>query len=1731
MNGNGASERDDGTPDQAGPAAPGRGARQGALLGGMTLGVAAILVVATVFVGSGGPGPTPSPAAGRASPHASATAAASPPGPASSLGGTPTPAPQDWAAAVLPPIEQVAELVATRVEPGGTSIRTAFALTSRSGTAAAELVKGLEVTPPVELKVAAGATAATALLEPKAPLATGTTYRATLRLPDGSLAGSWVFQTSTPPQVAGTLPSDRTTSVPLDTGIEITFDQDGVGDVAPFFSISPKVAGRFERHGRTAVFVPDALKPLTVYTVKIRRGVPREGSALVLEEDLVFRFQTATSAGPTATPKPEAWIQAERELAEVGTADPPIVELTTDEGISRVSVRVYRLPTVEDAIDAYVALLKAPDWAAGTDAGLVRTAGLVEVVRFSAPIQRWPTGAYGRASGEWIRFPEPLAAGWYLVDIPRRGRNVQVVLQVTDVQTTTIAGSGRTVVWANDLVTGGPLADATVSTPDGELVGRTDTDGLMQAQTPARLLDADLEASPRAGVLVVRAADGAVGGESVPGRASFVPVDGWRTQVPFADTFWRVLYTDRSLFRQTDTIEAWGLLRPRDGGATPDAELRLTAGDWWSEDTGAPPAAIVRAAVVPDPRTGVFAASIPLAGLPLGDYVLGLWIGEQRIAGTSVRVGVIRKPAYQLDVATDRRVVVDGDTLTATVTATFFDGTRAPGIEVTTKLESEGNPSSTTATTGADGTTEVALPVRWTSDWWQWGWPAVSAQPTNPEEADIKASTQVLAFSSRVVLDGEATLEGKRLGISGSLHAVDLERLEREQPNEYEGGLRPQGAAIAGSTVIAAIVERWQARIRIGQGYDFISKKTFDTYRYEDRAKSLGMRRATTDASGGFSFNVAVPAADHWYEITLSSADADGRRASLVLEARREESGASGSEPSWPSLRLATRAGREDWDAGYAVGDPIMATVHAASGAVMPAEGTNRYLFYTARPGLLEARVQGSPQFTGTFTAPDVPSLTIGAAWFDGSAGGLTTGMYWGCGGSLPVVEARIDPASRPVAVQVSSDATRYRPGASVTLAVRTTDAAGRPVRSSVVLRAIDEKLYAIGGAGEIDAAGDLYWWMASENGIASSAVSHNLPVYVPASGATCGGGDGRDEVSSRDDFRDTLLFRRVTTGADGRATVTFDLSDDLTSWRISAAAISSSLDVGQATLLVPVGLPLFVEAPLAPDYLAGERPILRVRAFGDALKAGERVSFTVSAPSLGMGETRVVGEAFTAVEIPLPALRVGDHEVLVSAAAGSGATAAVDRLTRTIHVIDTRFAQRRTIYADLLNGLPRTGGEGFVTVVFADAGRARLIAPLESLAAGYGARVDQGLAAAIAKDLLVTTFGADPARFPSPAFEPSRYHVQPADSEGNDGLGVALLPYASADLALSARVALIAGDRFDVDELRAYFTGQRAEEAQGLPRVVPRETRNVALAGLAGLGEPVLDEIRAALADPTLTIRERLYLALGAANLGDHATALAVERDLLGRYGERLGPWLRLRVGSSLDDTIEATALVALIGATVGDPAAEWAEAYVEENRAVDDLFNLQQVGYITRVLERTPAEAARVTYSVAGVERTVDVDAGGAFSLSLTPAQVATFTARPAAGRVGVAVSWDAPVDPATLAQDPSLTLTRTVSPAGPVPSGRLVEVTLRATFGPQAVDGCYSVVDVLPSGLAPVGEESQRVAFCLSPGSDRTDSVTYRARVVTAGTYTWEPAILQSARASESLALTPTTQLEIR
>ena len=724
----------------------------------------------------------------------------------------------------------------------------------------------------------------------------------------------------------------------------------------------------------------------------------------------------------------------------------------------------------------------------------------------------------------------------------------------------------------------------------------------------------------------------------------------------------------------------------------------------------------------------------------------------------------------------------------------------------------------------------------------------------------------------------------------------------------------------------------------------------------------------------------------------------------------------------------------------------------------------------------------------------------------------------------------------------MTADKDHYRPGESVTLSVRTTDAAGHPVAASVVLQAVDEKLYKTGGASVPQPLDDLY--QRVDSGILRLTATHQVPA---GSGPEGEGGDTTG--GGRSDFRDTLVFRELRTDAAGHASTTFDLSDDLTSWHVTAGAVTADLRAGVGEVLLPVGLPFFVEVTIADGYLVSDRPVIGLRAFGDALRAGDPVEFTVESPALGLATTRVTGTAFKPAALELPALSLGRRSIVVGATAttrtGVGGKPLSDRITSTFEVVESRLTAARTAYGTIGDKVPAVADTtGLTTYTFADAGRGSLVPVLLDLAEPGGARLDRLIAQSVARGVLIAAFGRTSASLPPLDFDPSRYPV--SEDWGGDGgtttPGVGLVPWGGPDPWLAARIALTAPDVLNRDNLRAALAALRnADDTK-------RDLAIAALAGLASLGEPVLTDLQAARREPDLSVTERLYLALGFWAAGDEPSAIAIERDLLERDGERLGGWVRLRVGDDLDATIEATSLVMILAAGVGDPLAVDMADYVTANPAADSVHDLDLAAYATRALERTPATAASFAYTVDGNRTVVSLKPGEAFSLPLTNEQRATLRLESVSGKVGVTVEGRVVVAPATLDPHPDLTLTR-ATPGSPVAADRIVLINLTATFAAQAPTGCYDVEEIVPSGLAPLsvglgemGETGvawpvsvvgQEVRFCAVNDAKTGHSarLQYRARVVNAGTFAWEPAVMQLPGAPELLAVTSAGTLVVR
>ena len=398
---------------------------------------------------------------------------------------SPVPTLEPWPDLLVPNFEPAAELQPTVSDRAGVAINSSFTLRSLTATPAVELARGLRIDPPTGLQIVAGATGDVATIRPLEQLAVGLRYRFRLETPDGALAGTWAFITRAPLHIVGTLPGDQAIQVPTNTGIEVTFDQDGPTGVPAHFTIKPAVAGRFEQHERTWAFIPNQpLAEATIYTVTVTKGVAIEGSSEILEEGRTFQFETGI-AGKFV---PRIWFG--RAILEVRPNVAPVVAVDIDQGNSEeegqgqapesIGVTIHRLPTFAAVVAAATTLAGPEGWALASPSATVSTKGLTKVADVEATVS--PSNA-----GDVLRIPAKLAAGNYIVTIDQPGASAQLVLQVTNLSAYALTASQTTVVWVNDLVGDVSIAGAKVSTVAGLALGTTNANGLISATTPAEL--------------------------------------------------------------------------------------------------------------------------------------------------------------------------------------------------------------------------------------------------------------------------------------------------------------------------------------------------------------------------------------------------------------------------------------------------------------------------------------------------------------------------------------------------------------------------------------------------------------------------------------------------------------------------------------------------------------------------------------------------------------------------------------------------------------------------------------------------------------------------------------------------------------------------------------------------------------------------------------------------------------------------------------------------------------------------------------------------------------------------------------------------------------------------------------------------------------------------------------------------------------------------------------------
>ncbi|MEO8083527.1 MAG: Ig-like domain-containing protein [Ardenticatenales bacterium] len=1724
--------------------------------------------------------------------------------------------PKDWGAIAMPEQTPCFRLTATDSGPRGTvGTGTAFVLESAEALKPADVAALLTITPALDVDVAkdkpvtamggqgdddidghagnpnivhAQPLTSRYRITPKTALTPGTVYRIALKgttRPDVPALRSWAFQTSAPLAVVHTLPADQSTFVPTDTGIELTFNQDGVRaeDVEAKFHIEPAVAGRFEAHRRSIVFVPTRLVTGTLYTVRVDAGVPGAAGAAgaasaageKTTEPTVFRFQTRRPEGGDTDPHDMPALEFHRPVWEVPTDEAPVIGLFQRVGeefaITEANVQVLRYDSLDDFGAALARYQSMPRWADLGGERRLDTVGATDVFSFTAPLES--QGGFGEIA---LRFPEPLEAGAYRLVVTVDGFPVPTGgwLQVTDVGAYTAVSEGKLIVWANDLASGKPLVGASVASDTGGAAGKTGTDGVAFVDTPAGALTVtdpgtDWARPGTTGTLTIKAADG---------RSTLVPLgDAFFTYGgTFRDGFmgrsngnrhWRYIYTDRQLYRLSDTVHFWGIARERDGApSVKSVDVLISGGDYTGLDYR--PVAIAKTTVVPD-KAGVFSGQLTFSGAAPGWYNLSARIGDETIVQTPLSIEDVVLPAYHLDVQTSRNALMAGEPFSATVTAAFFDGTPAAGIQVIASYDG----ADRTLSTGADGSATWSLTATPRPDaaWQGYASSFINVRAAAGEEGDIGANAQLSVFTGANAIQAEGVLTtgaddpiSRTATVSGTVSTLDLTRLNGPvltAPDDFVG------AAVPGAAVTMSVTETEPVRVETGERYDFLSKRVVKTYRYDTVERAIGPFRATADANGRFRSTFAARS-DRSYQAVVRVEDDQGR-----TTARNLWIGTLYLNDQADPLTIASE---DDTSQGrtYRVGDTVRLRVDAGG---EPFDG-GRFLYLRARNGLQDYALAQEPRFDFRFEDRHIPDVHVLAAYFDGRTYRETT---WGD-------DIRFDASERRLNVAVAPARASYGPGEKATVAVTVTNTAGEPVSgASVLISAVDAAILAAQGAiDRPDPLTSLY--VSAPAGVLRTYTSHVVP--SGAKGAEGGGGGGERSM-----FEDVALFANVTTDTRGRAESTFTLPDNLTSWVLTSLAATDALEAGSGFGIVPVRKPLFVDATFNRTYVTADRPEIRLRAFGTGLAEGGPVTYTLASDTLLPTPIDAAGDAFTATRIQLGALTPGTHRLRITARAGD----LEDTLVREVTVLPSRLshvvAETHVLHggetADLTNA-----GDGAAEVVIADANRGGLYGDVATLADAGSDRLDEIVARAVAQDLLASAFGA-----------PVAVPVDLRSTTYQTATGaLSLFPYSAPDIALTADVALAAPERFGRQTMVQALRGALESAADATSRA----DGIVALRGLAALGEPVLADVAALLdagpeLDAPLTPTEQLDLGLAAALLGDTDRAEAAYRAVLTDHGQVRATTARVDAGADGDDVLAATARAALLGALVGDDLAPALHAYVNANPAKDISLAIWHAAYLKAALPRLATTPVKLRYTLPDGEQQATLDRGRTVVLHLTSAMRAALDLRVDDGAASVTVvrheafaaAGSAPGD-ADLALDrgyggpesvpppvgpdgatvvsrdatiitpqdavgsvdatAAVTATAAVSASAlagaivAVNEGDAVVITLTPRLGPKAVGGCYQVSDLLPSGLRPATArylpggfygadegitfpyaiEGQRVSFCAWPDEKGVvRPIRYLARAFAPGTYAAEPAILQAQSAPDRQALSAPATVEVR
>jgi hypothetical protein len=1560
--------------------------------------------------------------------------------------------------------EQI-NMVPTLSDSAGVEINSDFLLLSNTKIDCDAVKDNLSIKPNINFTVKEQS--GNVLIMPEHSLKLNCVYRFVLNLNEGDPL-KWAFQTKGDFKVDSTVPRDKSTGVPTNTGIEVTFSHSNFESPSSYIEISPKVKGRFEIRRNTLVFIPENLEPAQVYTVKIKKGLKLSGSNDRLDRDYVFQFETQD---PAKHNKVDINWELFNDTMEFTTKSKPAVSIGIYgdmETAPEAAVDLYRYKDAREYIEKIRQREEIPYWAYySRQQYLVDPSTLIKVANFKTKLKRFDSDAV-------IEFPRSLPAGYYLADISIKNIRHQLMFQVTDMGVYSALADNQAVVWVNDLAGGNPISNAKVTLWDSEKSVWTDAKGF------ARIDADDLKEGDKGIYLVVS--------DNKRETVAIVIPEYDRSEEEGLEkvdqNYWKYLYLERNLYQPDDTINFWGIIKPREKNNSVSGGISVSVTKW---DKGEEKVSLTSRNVTLNGIT--FTGSTKLPHLVPGNYSLIVRLGEQEIIRQGFEVQQYKKSSIKLEAEPSKKAIFAGEEMNFSIKAACFEDTVVPNVTLNYCIDETGQ-----ITTDNTGKVVLSYCPQYQRDVnTPFSYKYLYLTAALPESGEVTGGAQVIVLNNDVDIEASGRVTGNKGQVDIELRKLTVDRVNKGQAEPWDEKAFEAGIVAYHPSTVEIYRQEWE-KIPEGEYYNYIEKKVEKKFRYEEKRVFVSKKtiRTGSDGKAALIFNTE-PHQSYW--VKISTFDLRGNEASTEIFLSGSGNN-KGDNNHWYHLTGQDEQGK------YRTGDIVRLTFKDNETDV--ADRKNSFMFLVSGNGIISSDIQSNSIFSTEFKEADIPNYWVRGVYFDGKFYHETADYF-----------VSFDEKEKVLDISIQTDKKSYKPQEMVNVTVNVKDKQGRPVVAVVNLNLVDEALYALEEQ-KVDFLADLYGDYL-ETGIMGTTLTHKEPNMRDGS-AEKGGEDG----SKQRDYKDAVFFHTLTTDESGKGQASFRIPDNLTSWRLICQAVTEKLEGASGTANIKVKAPFTVNAVLNQTYLTGDQPIVTLKSLGSGLNEEKKINYCVNLKGNSPFQTIMKGKAFEAVPVALPPLNKGSYELIVKAETEDGVS---DILYRSFDVTDTMMSyEKNSFYLLDPKTKIKSWGEQPVKLIFSDYQRSQVYNLLRSLTTSEGLqRVDQKVASEMARRLINKYYPYESFQGALPEQDLGLYQTKNG--------GVALLPYKGADLEVTAKIAAVAKDEFDQAALKDYFYQIVKNSRESRERVI------ISLYGLAALEEPVWREVNLIKKEKELTLKEHLYLTLALAELGDNQQAKQLLKTLLKKYGEENGPYLQINALSKQDDMMEATALAALAAAKVNLDEQYQLQQYVMDNQEQGIVLCLEKLMFLQESLPKMPLGDTGFSYSLKGEEKKVNLKAGKDFTLLLTPEDLAQLKFAQIQGRVGVTVLYSEKLTASQISDSSGIpvTITRSYKSYGKnkeeLKNGDLIVVYVSCSFKEKVTAGTYKITDYLPAGLKIVqrpynkGLMDQDVGYPMEINGSRAvflvpekGSFYYYARVVNSGKFLAESAFVQNNKTDE-------------